>query len=147
VVERSVAALRVALIALAAANIIFFLYTRLAPDSRASRIAQLQINPERIRIVAAASRGPGGEMSAASIAGRFAGACLEWGPLDGSIVGRAEAALARLDVPAQRVQRTTSTQGLSYFVREPDQQTVSRFIELQRSFPGTSIRASACPPA
>jgi hypothetical protein len=33
----------------------------------------------------------------------------------------------------------------AYYVREPDAGTVAQIAELQRSFPGTDIKAGPCP--
>lgn len=36
---------------------------------------------------------------------------------------------------------------IAYYVREPGEATVAKLAELQREFPGTQIKAVACPPA
>ena len=36
---------------------------------------------------------------------------------------------------------------IAYFVREPNEATIARLAGLQRQFPGTEIKAVACPPA
>ena len=224
--ERRKVTLRFVLIALVAANVLLFAYSRFAFDSRASasRIEQLQINPERIKVMAAATRGPGGQQAQGADAAAFR-ACLQWGPLVGPSLARAEAALAQLELAQPPVQRAVADAGgywvyipplknradldqtlselralgvvdafvvqdpakwrnaislgifkteqaartfltgiqqrgvtsavaerrenffksFAYFVREPDTATVAQFAQLQRAFPGTEIRAAACP--
>jgi hypothetical protein len=217
--------MRVLVIALLAANALFFIYSRFALDNRAStaRIEQLQINPERIKVMAAATRGAGGQQPQGPEAAAFR-ACLQWGPLVGPGLARAEAALDKLDLAQPAIQRAVADAGgywvyipprnradndqalselralgvvdafvvqdpakwrnaislgifkteqaartflagiqkrgvngavaerrenffksFAYFVREPDTTTVAQFAQLQRAFPGTEIRAGACP--
>lgn len=128
---------------LIAANVLFFAYTRISLDGRAgaaSQIEDLQINPGRIKLLNAATRGPGGQAKSA---------CLEFGPLAPLDAAKAETALARLNLPRAPVQRTIGeTDGLkrvAYYVREPDAATVARIAEIQRGFPGTQIKAGPCP--
>jgi hypothetical protein len=131
-------------IALAVANVLFFAYARLSLDSRggaASRIEDLQINPGRIKLMNAATRGPGGQAPKS--------ACLEWGPFSGVDTATAEAALGRLALARAPLQRSVGEAGggkrYAYYVREPDAGTVAQIAELQRSFPGTDIKAGPCP--
>lgn len=206
-------------IGLIALNVLIVIYARFTDDSRAAnaRIEQLQINPERIKLIAAATRGPGGQ---AQTDGVFA--CLQWGPLVGASLARADAVLAQIELAQPAVQRAVADAGgywvyvppsrnpeqtlneihalgivdafivqdparwrnaislgifkseqaarsflagvqqkgatsavaerrenffksFAYFVREPDKKTVAQFADLQRAFPGTEIRAAACP--
>lgn len=144
------ASLRIGLIALAVANVMFFLYAWLAPDPRsqaASRIDELQINPARIRLIGSATRGPGGP-AAGPPGGRAAyRACLEWGPFAGADAGRAESALGRLKLGQPALQRPAGADArrVLFYVREPDAATVAQIAELQRAFPGTEIKAGPCP--
>ena len=131
-------------IALAVANVVFFAYARISLDTRAaaaSRIDDLEINPGRIKLLNAATRGPGG--------GSPKSACLEWGPFAGNEAGNAEAALGRLGLAQRPVQRSIGEAGgmkrYAYYVREPDAGTVAQIAELQRGFPGTNIKAGPCP--
>ena len=223
--ERRKATLRLLLIALLAANALFFIYSRFGLDTRASsaRIEQLQISPERIKVMAAATRGAGSQQPQGPEAAAFR-ACLQWGPLVGPSLARAETVLEKLDLSQPAVQRAVADAGgywvyipprnradidqalielralgvvdafvvqdpakwrnaislgifktdqaartflagiqqrgvsgavaerrenffksFAYFVREPDTATVSQFAQLQRAFPGTEIRAAACP--
>ena len=117
--ERNEATMRMIALALIAANVLFFIYARFAMDGRASaaRIQQLQINPERIKVIAAATRAPGGAEVQANAAGAFR-ACLQWGPLVGPSLARAESALARLELAQPPVQRAVADAG-GYWVYIP----------------------------
>ena len=131
-------------IALVVVNVLFFVYARLAIDTRAgaaSRIDDLQINPGRIKLLNTATRGPGGTAPKS--------ACLEWGPFTGVDTAKVEAALGHLALPRAPLQRSLGEAGggkrYAYYVREPDAGTVAQIAELQRSFPGTDIKAGPCP--
>jgi hypothetical protein len=151
--ERTSASLRVLLLVLAVANVLVFLYVVLAPNPQAetaSRIEELQINPGRIKVLGAASRGPGGGPASAkgdkSVSHR---ACLQWGPFPASHISRIEDALAKLSLAEPPVQHSLSAADGSkryvYFLREPDARIVAQVAELQRGFPGTEIKAAPCP--
>jgi hypothetical protein len=87
--------MRVVFLLLVLANAAFYAYAFVARDRHAvPDAARLQLNAERIRII----RPAGDKLPAAS-------ACLEWGVLTGADLARAEAALARLDLPAASLQR------------------------------------------
>jgi hypothetical protein len=135
-------------VTLIVANVLFFGYQVLTPDTRAragSRIEELEINPGRIKLLGSATRGGGGQ--AASGKGAYR-ACLEWGPIAAADIGRAENALAKLPLAQPAVQRPLPEGGgrrFSYFVREPDAALVAQIAELQRAFPGTEIKAGPCP--
>lgn len=150
--ERTRVTLRMILVTLIVANVLFFAYALLTPDTRAragSRIEELQINPGRIKLMGSATRGPGGQ--AANGKGSKGGyrACLEWGPFAGADIGKVESVLARLTLAQPAVQRPLSevsgVRRFAYFVREPDAAIVSQIAELQRGFPGTEIKAGPCP--
>lgn len=145
--------LRMIFIALAVANVLFFAYAGFAPDTRstaASRIEELQINPGRIKLMGAATRGPAGQAGGAqsSKSGAYR-ACLEWGPFASSDIGHAESALARFSLAQTPIQRPIPDSGgakrFAYYVREPEAGTVAQIAELQRGFPGTEIKAGPCP--
>jgi hypothetical protein len=151
--ERKAARLRLAITLLLVLNVAVLAYIVLTPDSRggaATRIEALQINADRIRVLGAANRGPG-QGGSAPKAEKSAGsaACLEWGPFAAADAPRAQSALAQLGLSERIAQReTTDASGarrMTYFVREPDSAVVSRVAELRASFPGTTIRAAACP--
>jgi hypothetical protein len=142
--ERRKTNVRFLFIALVIVNVLFFAYARVSLDSRASsasRIEELQINPARIRLLTAATRGPGGQAPKS--------ACLEWGPFGVVDAGKAEVALGRLGLPRAPVQRMlgegAGAKRFAYYVREPDATAVAQIAELQRGFPGTQIKAGACP--
>lgn len=142
--EQRKLSVKAVVIALAVANVLFFAYARLALDGRsgaASRIDDLQINPGRIRLLDTATRGPGGSAPKS--------ACLEWGPFAGVDTAKVEGALSRLELGRPPVQRSLGEaeggKRYAYYVREPDAGTVAQIAELQRSFPGTDIKAGPCP--
>lgn len=129
---------------LLAANLVFFVYARISMDARessASNIGDLQINADRVKLLNAATRGAGGQAARS--------ACLEWGPLAAVDAAKAEASLRQLDPQRPPMQRTLGTAGgetrIAYYVREPDAAVVARIAELQRNYPGTQIKAGACP--
>jgi hypothetical protein len=131
-------------IVLVLANVLFFAYARLVLDTRnaaASHIDELQINPGRIKLLNTATRGPG--------AGAPKTACLEWGPFTGVDTAKVDAALGRVTLAYPPLQRTigegSGGKRYAYYVREPDAGTVAQIAELQRSFPGTDIKAGPCP--
>jgi len=215
------------------ANVAFFAYAVMGRQQSGAdnQIPLLEISPEKIRLIkstggaAAAkpkpSNAPAGTVSAAPAA------CLEWGVFAGPDVARADAALARLELPQTLVQRAVADAGgywvyipplktkadvdkklgelralgvteffvvqdatpwrnaislgifrteeaargfldalrgkgmqsavaerrenflrqIAYYVREPTEAIVAKLAELQREFPGTQIKAVACPPA
>ena len=141
--ERTASVLRLTAIALAAANVILFVYLLFAGDDRAAtrRIEQLQINPERIKVMAAASRGPSGaQANPAAVR-----ACLQWGPFTTATLPRAETDLAALSLPQAPLQRRLQNERFAYLLREPDAAVIGRLAELQRTHPGTDLRAVPCP--
>jgi hypothetical protein len=67
--ERKAVRLRLAFVALVIANVMVLAYQVFAPDPRATaaaRIEELQINPGRIKLRDAASRGPGSQAARAA---------------------------------------------------------------------------------
>jgi hypothetical protein len=151
--ERKAARLRLAITLLLILNIAALAYIVLTPDTgrgAAAKIEALQINADRIRVLGAANRGPGqgGSPPKAEKSARSA-ACLEWGPFAASDIPRAERALAQLGLsePAARREKSdgSGAKRYTYLVREPDSAIVARIAELRASFPGTEIRAAACP--
>ena len=150
--ERKEVGLRLILVVLIVANLMFFAYAALTPDTRAqagTRIEELQINPGRIKLLGTATRGPGGQAGAKSDRASSYRACVEWGPFSGADIGKADSALARLSLPLPPLQRSLSEVGgvkrSAFFVREPDAAVVAQIAELQRGFPGTAIKAGPCP--
>jgi hypothetical protein len=142
--EKRKTSAKAAFIVLAVINVLFFAYARIILDNRAgaaSRVDDLQINPGRIKLLDAATRGPGG--------GAPKSACLQWGPFTGGETAKVEAALGGLSLAHPPFQRTIGEGGsgkrYAFYVREPDAGTVAQIAELQRGFPGTDIKAGACP--
>ncbi len=85
-------------------NLGFFAYHRFLdePADAAAQIATLQVNPEKIRTVAADAS------SVAAVAPAAVpppAACVEWGSFGGPDVARADGALAALALPAETLQR------------------------------------------
>lgn len=141
--ERRQSLLRLTTIALAAANALMLGYLVIGGDDRAAarRIEQLQINPERIKIMAAASRGPSGrEASPAAVR-----ACLQWGPFTAATTPQVDADLAALSLPQPPIQRRLQNERFAYLLREPDARVIARVAELQRAYAGTDLRAVPCP--
>jgi len=115
------------------ANLAYFAYSRVALEGAGSgnQVSQLQINPDRIKLLKAA----GGALpetpptAAKSIppaapkpAPAVPAACLEWGIFAGPNVARAEGALAQLELPAGQVERVVTDAG-GYWVHIPPLKT------------------------
>jgi hypothetical protein len=215
------------------ANLAFFAYSLTARERALaeSAITSLQVSPEKIKPIKP-GEGAGAAASSNALSSAPAGAvtvapavCIEWGALAGADVARADAALAKLDLPETLVQRAVTDAGgywvylppvkskaeldrrigqlaalgiteffvvqdatpwrnaislgifrneaaaksflealrakgvlsavaerrenflkqIAYFVREPNETTVAKLAELQRDFPGTRMKAVACP--
>jgi hypothetical protein len=111
---RGMLEMRLLFLMLVLANAGFYAYAFVArqQDDEAQRIARLQLSPERIRLVQPGSGAapeslqkpapPAQQQSAPALPA----ACIEWGLFAGPEVARADAAIARLDLPQTLVQRT-----------------------------------------
>ena len=110
--------MRALFLLLVLANVGFFAYANWlrAPDSSAELIPKLQVNPERIRIMAPSEKVRTGG------APRDALACLEWGLFAGADVARADAAVATLQLPGVMIQRAVADAG-GYWVYLPPMRT------------------------
>ncbi|MGH8649853.1 MAG: hypothetical protein ACREUP_11185, partial [Burkholderiales bacterium] len=97
-------------------NLAYFVYARIAleGDGSDSRIPQLQVAAERIKLVTATERAPsekpqvpdkGVRPAPPRTAIALPAACLEWGIFAGPGVARAERALASLELPEGQVER------------------------------------------
>lgn len=89
-------------------NLGFFAYHRFLdePVDAAAQIATLQVNPEKIRTVAAdVSSVAAVAPVAAPVTTAPPAACVEWGAFGGPDVARADGALAALALPAESLQR------------------------------------------
>jgi len=125
--------MRALFLLLVLANLVFFAYAQVARegDGAASRIPQLQITPEKIRLLKAGEepaaekpRPPGKSIPPAppKVASAAPVACLEWGNLAGPDVAKAETALARLELPSGQVGRSVTDAG-GYWVYMPPLKT------------------------
>lgn len=219
------------------ANLLYFAYAHVTREGAGaeSQIAALQIAPEKIRILKVAEQPPAekGKAPGKAIppapprsAMAIPTACLEWGVFAGPAVARAEAALAKLEVPPALVERAVTDAGgywvympplktkaevdrkigelkalgvseffvvqeagqwrnaislgifrtdeaaqaflvklkeqgvrsatagrrenflkqVAFYVREPNEAMVARLTALQQEFPGSEMKAGACPP-
>ena len=82
------------------ANAATFAYIRYV-DGRAgadAQIALLQISPEKVKLVKAGAVSPAANREKPALSA----VCVEWGPVTGDDVGRAGAALAKLDLEIGR---------------------------------------------
>jgi hypothetical protein len=150
--ERRSAALRLLAITLLVANAALAVYIALTPSPEAGtarRIQALQINPGRIKIIDAASRGPQGSNTTEKADRNAASACLEWSPLDATNVSKAQAALGAMGLAERSMRRSLGEAGgvarYAFYIRNPDPNVVARIAEIQSGFAGSAIRAVACP--
>ncbi|MGH8702548.1 MAG: SPOR domain-containing protein [Burkholderiales bacterium] len=111
------------------ANLVFFAYATVALEgsSSESRIPQLQVAAERIKLLNATERAPADKPQVPgkvvppaprTTADAWPAACLEWGIFAGPGVARAERALASLELPEGQVERTVTDAG-GYWVYMP----------------------------
>jgi hypothetical protein len=123
--------MRALFLLLVLANLVFFAWAHVAREEAgaASRIRQLEIAPEKIRLLraepvpGAGPRAPGKSIPPApSAASGVPGACLEWGIFAGPAAARAEAALAELGLPPGQVGRSVTDAG-GYWVYMPPLKT------------------------
>jgi SPOR domain len=100
-------------------NLGFFAYARVAREGSApSQIPQLEVSPEKIKLVSSKSAPDKPRPETGSKAGTQGAACLEWGIFAGPEIARADTALARLDVPQDRIERVVADAG-GYWVYIP----------------------------
>lgn len=125
--------MRALFLLLVLANLVFYFYTTVAREDGGSerRIPQLQIAPEKIKLLKSGSAAPKEKRRAprksippappkAAVAAPVA--CLEWGIFAGPGVATAEAALARLELAPGQVERVV-TDGGAYWVHMPPLKT------------------------
>lgn len=128
-------------------NVAFYAYTYVARQQAAteSQTAQLQINPDKVRLLKSAdgARGaaPQKTAPASDNAAAAPAACLEWGLFAGPDVARADAAIATLGLAPDRVQRSVVGAG-GYWVYVPPLKTkaeVNRTLEELKTFGVTDL--------
>jgi len=97
------------------ANLGFFAWDRYlrAPVSTEEHIRQVQITPEKIRLV-----NPPAVPGKSTMAATTAAACMEWGAFAGAAVARADAAMAELALPASQFRRVV-VEASGYWVYIP----------------------------
>lgn len=117
------------------ANMAFFAYGRVVLEGAGpeSRIPQLQVAAERIRLINAAERAPAGKPRTSrkatpsappKTASAVPAACLEWGNFAGPGAAKAELALAELQVAPGQIERVVIDAG-GYWVHIPPLKTRS----------------------
>ena len=139
--------MRLLFLLLLLANVAFYAYTYVARQQAATQgqTAQLQINPDQVRLLKSAdgTRGatPQKPGPASGNAAAAPAACLEWGLFAGPDVARADAAIATLGVAPDRVQRSVVGAG-GHWVYVPPLKTkaeVNRKIEELKTFGVTDL--------
>lgn len=125
--------MRALFLLLVLANLVFYAYAHVMRDSGGveSQIPLLQIAPEKIKLIKAADklvaekpRAPGKSIPPTPPKTALAApaACLEWGIFAGPDVAKAADALARLELPAEQVDRAVTDAG-GYWVYMPPLKT------------------------
>jgi hypothetical protein len=118
------------------ANLVFLAWAYVAREGAGggNPNARLEIAPESIKLLKAAGQvvpdktdkpKPSGKAippAAPRLAAAAPAACMEWGLFAGPGVAKAEAALARLELPPERIERTVADAG-GYWVYMPPQKT------------------------
>jgi hypothetical protein len=111
------------------ANLLFFAYAHVSREGAGGSVSELQIAPERIKLLKSADnappekpKAPGRTIPPAPRVPVVTGACLEWGVFAGPNVGRAEAALAQLPLAEGQVGRVVTDAG-GYWVYMPPLKT------------------------
>ena len=97
--------MRAVFLLLVLGNLAFFAWERYlrVPQNAQERIQQVQITPEKIRLVT-----PSAPPVATAAADGKAAACLEWGAFIGPEAARADAAIAELGLPAAQIRRVAT---------------------------------------
>jgi hypothetical protein len=121
--------MRALFLALVLANLAFFAYAQFAGENAARNpVAQLEVSADKIKMLKASGRSapdrvtPPAKDAAARTATAAPTACIEWGVFAGPAVARADTALARLELPQDRVERTVTDAG-GYWVYVPPLKT------------------------
>jgi hypothetical protein len=113
------------------ANLVFFAWAYVAREGAGGNPnARLEIAPESIKLLKAAGqfvpdkpKAPGKAIPPAPKGGAgVPAACMEWGIFAGPAVAKAEAALAKLEIAPERIERTVTDSG-GYWVYMPPLKT------------------------
>jgi len=121
--------MRTVFLLLVFANLVFLAYAQFVGESSTrAQFSQLEVSPEKIRVLrtsgkSAPDRGQAAPAGSAPAALAPA-ACIEWGVFAGPVVARADTALARLELPQDKVERTVTDSG-GYWVYLPPLKTKS----------------------
>jgi hypothetical protein len=123
--------MRALFLLLVLANLFFYAYAQVArePGTAEKQIPLLQIAPEKIKLLGTGGKPPPEKEKKQAprksippappkTAALVPGACLEWGIFAGPGVAKAEAALAKLELPEDRIERTVTDAG-GYWVYIP----------------------------
>jgi len=112
--------MRTLFLLLVLANFAFFAWDRYLrpPASGETQIQQIQIAPEKIRLLNAPAPVRSAAKGTAVAAAAPAAACMEWGAFSGATVARADAAITELDLPASQVKRVIA-EASGYWVYVP----------------------------
>ena len=106
--------MRTVFLLLVLANLVFFAYAHVTREGNsADSTSQLQITPEKLKLMKAVA-GPVVEQpkpSSTKTASAAPSACVEWGVFAGPDVTRADTALARLELPQERIERSVTDAG------------------------------------
>ncbi|MEK6594528.1 MAG: hypothetical protein AABZ67_15755 [Pseudomonadota bacterium] len=140
--------MRLLFLLLVLVNVAFYAYAFMArqQDSAQNRISQLQINPDKVRLLQSAggARDAAPQKPAPAAADNTTAApaaCIEWGLFAGPDVARADAAITGLGLPQDSVQRTVVGAG-GYWVYLPPLKTkaeVGRKIDELKTFGVTDL--------
>ena len=123
--------MRALFLLLVLANLVFFAYAHVARHGAggAGSLEQLEISPERIKLLKAAGQAPadkpkgtGKAIPPAPKVSAAPSACLEWGIFAGPAVARAETALAQLPLAGGQLDRVVTDAG-GYWVYMPPLKT------------------------
>jgi hypothetical protein len=121
--------MRLLFLALVLANLAFFAYGQFARESAArDAVSQLEVSAEKIKVLRTSGRSapdrvaPPAGSAPAKTATAAPTACIEWGVFAGPAAARADAAIARLELPQDRVERTVPGAG-GYWVYVPPLKT------------------------
>ena len=118
-----------------------------ASVSAQQRIEQVQITPEKIRLIAAVTA-TAAPVTVPSKAAAKATACLQWGSFIGSEAARGDAAMAEAGLPASQVRRVVSDLDGHWVVIPPlkSRAEVERMTERLKSYGVTDYSVVQEPP-